>query len=96
MTLLVPNKRFTYHAMGFDRAGFVDVVPGTASFNAGPTSSISQGDFVTLPKGASGTVPVTINPTEWAQTPALGEMIVTLDNKAGAGEAALLPLQLNP
>jgi hypothetical protein len=99
MTTLGPgtNKRFNYHAVGLDlKSSFVDVVPGTASFNAGPTSSISQGMFATVPTGASGTVAVSINPTEWAQTPALGEMIVTLDNKAGAGEAALLPLQLTP
>ena len=49
-----------------------------------------------MPKGASGTVPVSINPAEWAQTPALGAMIVTLDNKAGEQEAALLPLALKP
>ena len=91
------NKRFTYQAFGFDLlSNFVDAVAGTAKFNAGPTSAISQGDFVTVPKGASGTVPVTVNPAEWAQTPALGQMIVTLDNKSGAGEAALLPLTLTP
>jgi subtilisin family serine protease len=90
------NPRLTYHAFGFDvTSNFVDVVAGTAKYNA-YSSAISQGDFVTVPKGASGTVPVTINPTEWAQTPALGQMIVTLDNKAGAGEAALLPLTLSP
>jgi hypothetical protein len=92
--LSAANPRLTYHAFGFDlTSSFVDVVPGTAEFNAW-SSAISQGDFVTVPKGASGTVPVTISPTEWALTPALGEMIVTLDNKAGKGEAALLPLQL--
>ena len=49
-----------------------------------------------MPKGASGAVPITITPAEWAQTPALGTMIVTLDNKAGKEEAALLPLELKP
>jgi len=71
------------------------VVAGTAKYNA-YSSAISQGDFVSVPMGASGTVPVSINPTEWAQTPALGQMIVTFDNSAGAGEAALLPLTLTP
>jgi hypothetical protein len=90
------HPRFTYHINGFDvTGGPPDIVAGMAEYNA-YSSSISQGDFVTVPKGASGTVPVSINPAEWAQTPALGEMIVTLDNKAGAGEAALLPLTLNP
>ena len=90
-------KRFNYHAFGFDlTSNFADAVAGTAKFAAGPTSAISQGQFATVPKGASGTVPVSINPAEWAQTPALGEMIVTLDNSAGKGEAALLPLALTP
>jgi hypothetical protein len=86
----------TYHISSFDiTGGPSDIVAAVAKYNA-YSSSISQGDFVTVPKGATVTDPVSINPTEWAQTPALGEMIVTLDNRAGAGEAALLPLQLNP
>jgi len=94
--LSAANPRLTYQAFGFDlTSNFVDAVAGTAKYNAW-SSAISQGDFVSVPKGASGTVPVTINPAEWAQTPALGEMIVTLDNAAGKGEAALLPLTLTP
>jgi len=90
------NPRLTYHAVSFDvTSNFVDVVAGTAKYNA-YSSSITQGDFVTVPQGASGAVPITITPAEWAQTPALGTMIVTLDNKAGQKEAALLPLQLRP
>ena len=91
------NKRFTYHAVGFDAtSNFADVVAGTAKFNAGPTSAISQGMFASVPVGASGAVQVAINPTEWALTPALGAMVVSLDNKAGKEEAALLPLELRP
>jgi len=52
--------------------------------------------FVGVPVGASGPVPVAINPAEWALTPALSTMVVTLDNKAGKEEAALLPLTLKP
>jgi len=90
------NPRLTYHAVSFDvTSNFVDVVAGTAKYNA-YSSSITQGDFVTVPRGASGAVPITITPAEWAQTPALGTMIVTLDNKAGQKEAALLPLELRP
>jgi minor extracellular serine protease Vpr len=99
MTTLGPgtNKRFTYHAFGFDvLSNFVDVVAGAAEFNAGPTSAISQGMFTGVPVGASVAVPVAINPAEWAQTPALGVMAVSLDNKAGKEEAALLPLVLTP
>jgi subtilisin family serine protease len=99
MTTLGPgtNKRFTYHAFGFDvTSSFVDVVPGLAKFNAGPTSAISQGMFAGVPVGASVAVPVAINPAEWALTPALGAIAVSLDNKAGKEEAALLPLELRP
>jgi subtilisin family serine protease len=94
--LRASNPRLTYHINSFDLSGGPsDIVAGVAKYNA-YSSSISQGDFVTVPQGATGTDPVSINPSEWAQTPALGTMIVTLDNKAGAGEAALLPLQLKP
>lgn len=88
------NPRLTYHAFGFDlTSAFVDAVAGTAKYNAW-SSSISQGAFATVPMGASGAVPITITPAEWALTPALGAMVVSLDNKAGKEEAALLPLEL--
>jgi minor extracellular serine protease Vpr len=89
------NPRLRYRINSFDlRLGTVDAVPGAGSFNAF-SSSISHGMFATVPTGASGGVPVTINPTEWAQTPALGVMVVSLDNRAGKDEAALLGLELN-
>jgi len=92
--LSAANPRLTYHIFGFDlRTGTVDAVPGVAKYNAW-SSSISQGAFAAVPKGASGAIPITINPAEWAMTPALGAMVVTLDNKAGKEEAALLPLEL--
>jgi hypothetical protein len=101
MTTMAPNKRFTYHAFSFDLlSDFVDTIgpaTGGAKFNAGPTSAISQGMFASnIPAGGGGAVPVTINPAEWALTPALGSMIVSLDNKAGKDEAALMPLELKP
>ncbi len=93
--LSAANPRLSYHINSFDlKANTVDVVPGVGTFNA-YSSSISQGAFATVPKGASGSVPITINPAEWTMTPALGVMVVSLDNKAGKEEAALLPLELN-
>jgi hypothetical protein len=35
------------------------------------------------------TVPVSINPTEWAQTPALGLMVVSEDNTSGESQGLL-------
>jgi minor extracellular serine protease Vpr len=88
------NPRFTYHINGFDvRTDGADVVPGVGRYNAW-SSSISQGMFASVPRGASGDVPVTITPAEWALTPSLGLMIVALDNKAGKDEATLLGVTL--
>lgn len=92
--LSAANPRFSYHINSFDlNGGSVDAVPGVGKYNAW-SSSISQGDFAAVPMGGSGTFPITINPAEWAMTPALGVMVVSLDNKAGKEEAALLPLEL--
>ena len=92
--LSAATPRITYHAFGFDiTSDSVDVVNGAAKYN--PWSpAISQGDFINVAPGATQTSTVTINPAEWAQTPALGQMIVGTDNKAGKDEALLLPLTL--
>jgi hypothetical protein len=89
------NPRLTYSAVAFDLdAGGVDEVPGTAKFNPW-SSSISQGMFVTVPPGGATTVPVTIDPAEWALTPAKGLMVVTFDDTAEqGGEADLVHLGL--
>jgi minor extracellular serine protease Vpr len=93
--LSAANPRFTYHAFGFDifTGGATDVVNGSAKFNPW-TPAISQGDFLTVAPGGTATTPVTIDPAEWALTPALGSMVVSTDNKAGKGEAQLLGLSL--
>ena len=88
------NPRFTYHIDSFDLvAETVDSAPGVGKYNAW-TSSISQGAFETVAPNATVDVPISIDPTEWALTPALGVMVVTLDNKAGQNEAATVPLTL--
>ena len=43
--------------------------------------------------GGTATVPITKNAAEWALTPALGLMIVTHDNKAGADEAQTIKVK---
>jgi hypothetical protein len=84
------NPRFTYHVVAFDlNNGGVDEVKGTAKYNAW-NPSISVGAFDTLNPGDSASESVSIDPTEWAMTPALGSMIVTLDNKNGKDEVNLL------
>jgi hypothetical protein len=88
--LSVANPRFTYVAAGFSGIdGSADIAPGTGFFNAF-APAITSGVAFSVPVGASGTVPVSIDRTEFASTPALGLMIVVLDNSAGRGEALLL------
>jgi len=88
------NPRLRYRIDSFDlHDDSVDSPAGIGQYNAF-SSSISQGAFVPLPVGASAQVPITINPAEWALTPALGVMVVALDNRAGRLEAELLPLSL--
>jgi hypothetical protein len=89
------EPRITYHAVSFDLdLGGSDEVAGIAKYNVW-SSSISQGMFVNdLAAGASATVPVTIDPTEWNRTPAKGIMVVTLDDKSGGDEADLVAIDL--
>ncbi|HYR35665.1 MAG TPA: hypothetical protein VEQ87_15350, partial [Burkholderiales bacterium] len=87
------NPRLTYHAVSFDLVnGGNKVVAGSAKYNPW-SSSISQGDFLTVPPGASGSTTVSVNSAEAALTPALGLMVVTFDNKAGGEEAQLIPVR---
>lgn len=87
------NARIAYQAIGFDVLnGGSKAVPGVAKFNVW-SSSVSTGDFVSVAPGASATSTVTVNSTEAAKTPALGLMVVTLDNQSGGDEAQLIPLK---
>lgn len=89
------NPRFTYHAASFDviYGGPDDVVDGTAKFNAW-SSSITQGDFLTVPPGGEASTTISINPAEWALTPAMGIMVVGVDDKAGQEEADTVAMGL--
>jgi len=88
------NPRLTYHIVTFDRLSpAFDAVPEVAAFNVW-SPAISNGDFQVVPAGGSASSPVSIDPVEWAQTPAKGVMVVSQDNKAGKDEAVLLPLGL--
>ncbi|HKE67364.1 MAG TPA: S8 family serine peptidase [Micromonosporaceae bacterium] len=79
--LSASNPRFTYHAVAFGLTdNTVDEVDGTASYNAF-TPSISTGMFDVVDPNGSATETVTIDKTEFANTPALGLMIVSQDNK---------------
>jgi minor extracellular serine protease Vpr len=87
------NPRFDYYVNSFDlNSADTDSTTGIASFNAF-SSAVSQGDFFEIAPGGLEYVPVALNPAEQAITPALGHMIVTLDNKGGTKEATLIPVR---
>ena len=90
--VIASNPRFAYQVQAIDGfTGNADVLAGTAKFNAF-SSAISQGDFAELGPGARASVPVTVNADELAQTPALGQMVVSIDNSSGKKQAILLKL----
>jgi len=85
-----PKPRFTYHVAGHDLVkGGSKVIARSAKYNPW-SSSISQGDFVTVAPGAAKTSTVSVDSAEAQLTPALGLMVVTIDNKSGADEAQLI------
>ncbi|HEY6909773.1 MAG TPA: S8 family serine peptidase [Myxococcales bacterium] len=86
------NPRFTYSAQGLDfTTGKSDALAGPAAFNAF-NSAISTGAFATLAAGAQTTIPLSIDPAEFALTPPLGVMVVSLENanRAEDSQATLL------
>jgi hypothetical protein len=89
--LSAAKPRITYNAVSYDlMGGNVNVVNGSAKYNVW-SSAISQGGFATVaPGGSDSTNTISVNSAEWAKTPALGLMIVTLDNKNGASQAQLI------
>ena len=70
--------------------GTTDTIDGKASFNAF-TPSISTGMYDTVAPGGSASETVTVDPTEWKTTPALGVMVVTHENN-NHSEAQLIPV----
>ncbi len=84
------NPRFDYWITAFaGRDGTDDAVADKGHLNA-YSPSIPAGQFVAVAPNATASQAISINTTEWANTPALGVMIVGLDNAAGAAEAKLL------
>ena len=86
------SPTFTYAITGFDEiTGNVDAVASTAAYNAF-NPSVSNGQFVALASGTVTTLPVAVNINRQKTTPALGWMVVSLDNPNGAAQAALIPV----
>jgi minor extracellular serine protease Vpr len=92
MGISAASAAFHYTITGFDLGtGAIDSVPGKGAFNAF-SPSVSNGQFVVLNPGARANLPLSVDPHLQATTPALGWMIVSLDNPNGPSQAALLPI----
>ena len=89
------NPRFTYTATGIDliQTGAQDSFSQSAGYNAF-SSALTDAQFVQLLPNATGAVPFSVNLTELAQTPPLGFMVVTQDNKNGETEANLVKVDV--
>jgi minor extracellular serine protease Vpr len=86
----ISNPRFSCVAQTTDLfTGNTDAITTAGSFNAF-NNSISTGAFVVLDPGTNASVPISIDTAEFAKTPALGEMVVSLDNFARGGRQAIL------
>jgi minor extracellular serine protease Vpr len=83
------NQTFTYSAAAFNANGNGAGLPGMARFNAfNPSLQVSSFPVV-APNGSASTT-VTINPTEWKNSPALGLMVVVPDNRAGQKQGQII------
>ena len=80
------NPRFAYGVQSFSGSGATDATAAMAKFNAF-TSSISTAGYATVAPKATATVPLTLDPVEFKLTPALGVMVVGLDNASGRSSA---------
>jgi minor extracellular serine protease Vpr len=92
MGITADSPAFTYSVVGFDLiTGKVDSVPGAASYDPF-NPSVSSGQFVSVNPGGSTFLPVAVDVAAQKTTPALGWMIVSLDNASGSSQAALIPV----
>ncbi len=86
------SAAFSYSIVGFDGiTGNVDAVAGQALYNAF-SPSVSNAQFVPLAAGASAKLGLSVDTRLQAKAPALGWMVVSLDNDNGAAQAALVPV----
>jgi subtilisin family serine protease len=87
------NTRFSYGAVGFsiEDGSLVDPVAGQAEFNTFHPA-LSTGQFVAVPAGGSGSIPVAVNKGSLSTAPAKGWLVVTLDDPNGSAQADTVPI----
>jgi hypothetical protein len=90
------HSAFDYEAAGFSIfGGPFDVASGVGHFDA-LDPALSQGDFLTLGRGATPTLNVSVNKAGFAANSALGWMVVTVDDANGGAQADLVPVGALP
>ena len=86
------NSAFDYSADIFNQfTGEIDLVADAGHFDS-LAPAISQGDYLGLGRGSTPSFPVWVNKTGFVANPALGWMIVTMDDANGAAQADLVPV----
>ena len=85
--------RFTYTMTTYNLSDRTSAdMPGKGAFNAFTPSITNAEASTSVDRNKVALVPVSIDPKEWAKTPALGLMVVSEDNKSGDEQAILLPV----
>jgi minor extracellular serine protease Vpr len=86
------HPRFSYTMATVNLADDSEAtLPGEGRFNAFTPAITSAQAFTVIDRNRAAVVPVSLNAAEWARTPALGLMVVSIDNKSGRDQAILLP-----
>ena len=90
--LSIGHGKFSYEMAAEDTGtGATDIVNGTAWFDA-YAPALSSGDFIGLDPGTTADLAFNVDNNLIKQTPALGWMVVTMDDANGAAQADTLPI----
>ncbi len=88
---LTSNKALRYQVSSVDlKTSGTDTMPGTAEYNPWRKALSTDGAYKVVAPGKSVEVKITADTSAWKSQKPLGQMIVVLDNAAGADEALLL------
>jgi hypothetical protein len=90
VTAAAPSFAVTAATTSVAQRGEDDTIEGAASVNVFDPQR-SAGDFLALAPGATGSFPVTSRAPAGAEIASLGWMVVTLDDRSGVEQAALVP-----